>query len=234
MPKIPTGYLRYDATKNFDSSMVESAMEISEQQLLNAKILPNRESFIKHLQDGLRYLEIGVAWGYYTDLVCQKNPSILDLMDTYDQDLKCWSWRKFGECKCDNYKHELLYLPETHEQYIKEKYSKHNVRTIKARAPEQIPSGQQYDFIYIDFINDRIEIRDSLIKCRDLVPVGGIVGLNDYIIYDGVIEDSLYGTFQAVHEFLSYNRNWEVAFLALHPLGFYDIYLRKTSDVINK
>lgn len=229
MPKIPTGYLPYNASSNFDNSLVESAMTISDAQLANARVLPNRESFIKNLSDGLRYLEIGVAWGYYTDLVCTKNPSVLHLMDTYDQDLKCWSWRKFGECKCDNYKHELLYLPETHEQYIKDKYASHHVKTIKGRAPEQIETQYTYDFIYIDFVNDRLEIRDSLKKCKDMVAPGGFIGLNDYIIYDGVIEDSLYGTFQAVNEFLAYNKDWEVSFLALHPLGFYDIYLRKAA-----
>jgi len=231
MPKIPTGYLSPSSNTNFEDTFVESAMEISPHQLANAKVLTNRESFIKYLPEGLRYLEIGVAWGYFTDLVCTKNPSLLHLMDTYDQDLKCWSWRKFGECKCDNYKHELLYLPETHEQYIKEKYADFDVKTIKARAPEQIPQSQEYDFIYIDFINDRIEIRESLKKCSKLVPVGGIIGLNDYIIYDGVIEDKLYGTFQAVNEFLFYNKDWEVAFFALHPLGFYDIYLRKLNEL---
>lgn len=229
MPKIPTRYLELSATKNFSQEFVESAMEISEHQLSNAKIIPSREHFIKFLPDNLRYLEIGVAWGYYTDLVCAKNPSVLDLMDTYDQDLKCWSWRKFGECKCDGYKHELLYLPETHEKYIQEKYAQYPVRTIKGRAPEQIYQDQEYDFIYIDFINDRIQIRDSLAKCKNMVATGGIIGLNDYIIYDGIIEDSLYGTYQAVNEFLHYNINWEVAYLALHPIGFYDIYLRKVS-----
>jgi len=230
MPKVPTGHLSYSATENFSDELVESAIEISSEQLSNARILPSRESFVKLLPDGLRYLEIGVAWGYYADLVALKNPSRFDLMDTYQQDLKCWSWRKFGECKCQGMKHELLYTPETHESYIQERYASQNVSTIKGRAPEEIQTDTIYDFIYIDFINDRISIRESLLKCRDMVAVGGFIGLNDYLIYDGVIEDRLYGTFQATNEFLFYNKNWEVAYLALHPLGFYDIYLRKICE----
>jgi hypothetical protein len=60
-----------------------------------------------------------------------------------------------------------------------------------------------------------------------LVDVGGIIGLNDYLIYDGIIEDMPYGTFQTVNEFLDKNKNWEVDGLALHNLGFYDIYIRR-------
>jgi hypothetical protein len=56
---------------------------------------------------------------------------------------------------------------------------------------------------------------------------GGTIGLNDYLIYDGIIEDVPYGTFQTVNEFLFKNKDWEVEALALHNLGFYDIYIRK-------
>jgi hypothetical protein len=230
VPKIPTRWLDISETVSFSDDLVESAREISESQLINSKIIPSREHFIKYLPENLRYLEIGVAWGYYADLVCSKNPSAFHLMDTYSQDLKCWSWRKFGECKCDGKKHELLYLPETHQAYIDNRYREHNVLTIKGKAPDQIDQSYEYDFIYIDFINERFAIRDTLNKCKDMVPVGGYLGINDYLIYDGIIEDSLYGTYQATNEFLSYNKNWEVAFFALHPIGFYDIYLRKTHE----
>jgi hypothetical protein len=227
MPKIPTRWLDPSDTVNFPDDRVESAREISESQLKNCKIIPSREHFIKYLPENLRYLEIGVAWGYYADLVCSKNPTVFHLMDTYNQDLKCWSWRKFEECKCEGKKHELLYSPETHQDYINKRYSAHNALTIKGKAPDQIDDSYEYDYIYIDFINERFAIRDTLNKCKDMVPIGGYLGVNDYLIYDGVIEDSLYGTYQAVNEFLHFNKNWSVVALALHPLGFYDIYLRK-------
>jgi hypothetical protein len=227
MPKIPTRWLDLSETVSFSDDLVESAREISESQLKNSKIIPSREHFIKYLPEKLRYLEIGVAWGYYSDLICSKNPTVLHLMDTYNQDLKCWSWRKFGECKCEGKRHELLYLPETHQAYIDDRYKEHNVLTIKGKAPDQIDQSYEYDYIYIDFINERFAIRDTLNRCKDMVPAGGYLGVNDYLIYDGIIEDSLYGTYQAVNEFLHFNKNWSVAALALHPLGFCDIYLRK-------
>ena len=61
----------------------------------------------------------------------------------------------------------------------------------------------------------------------NLTPVNGIIGLNDYLIYDGIIEDQPYGTFQTVNEFLEKNNDWSVDAIALHNLGFYDIYIRK-------
>ena len=51
--------------------------------------------------------------------------------------------------------------------------------------------------------------------------------LNDYLIFDGIIEEGPYGTYQTVNEFLYKNKNWSVTALALHNLGFYDIYLKR-------
>lgn len=229
--KIPDRPLRPEETVNIQEDHVESALIISPEQLANSKIIQSREYFANYcIEKGIRYLEIGVAWGYYSRVVAEGAlPSVFHLMDNYDQDLKCWSWRKYGECKCTNQKHELLYLPETHQKYIDEAFAEYNVKTIKARAPYEVPQDTEYDFVYIDISNDRFEIRETLKMVKSIVPIGGYIGLNDYLIYDGIIEDSLYGTYQAVNEFLNMNKNWEVGYLALHPVGFYDIYLRRVS-----
>ena len=87
----------------------------------------------------------------------------------------------------------------------------------------------KYDLIYIDIGNGRKDTQTALKYSAELVDIGGVVGLNDYLIYDGVIEDQPYGTFQTVNEFLFNNKNWSVDGIALHNLGFYDIYLRRES-----
>lgn len=229
MPKIPTRYLDYDETPDLNNDEIESARPISQAQLGAAKIFSSREEYIKTLPNGIKYMEIGVAWGYYSELVCkQTSPSEIVLLDPFNSDLKCWSWRKFGECKCTNMKHELLFTPETNEDYIRTLFRKYGpTRTIKGLAPENLPEEYDYDYIYIDMTNDRVEIRDVLKRVSRITKLGGIVGLNDYLIYDGVIEDAPYGTFQAVNEFLFFNQNWSVDAIALHPVGFYDIYLRR-------
>lgn len=226
---IPTRYLDKDETYVFPEGHIESGRPISQQQLANAKIFASREEYAKQLPKGMKWMEVGVAWGYYSDYVCSvADPRETYLADVYDQDLKCWSWRKYGECKCENEKHEMLYTPETHESYIIEKFSKYNnVKTIRGEAPKSLKLDNDYDYIYLDTGNERHEIRELAEAAHKLIKVGGILGFNDYLIYDGIIEDSPYGTFQTVNEFLHFNKNWSVDALALHPVGFYDIYLRR-------
>lgn len=225
-------YNSFEIVSNIDS--LEHSKSISQNQLDTAKIYSSREEYSKHLPKNIRYLEIGVAWGYSAEMFIRNAGAVsADLLDTYDQDLKCWSWRKFGECKCDGFTHELLYTPETHQKYIDNLFSWHDgIRTIKGNAIEVLPTlTGQYDFIYIDISNDRIITREALRFAQHLVPVGGIIGLNDYLIYDGVIEDEAYGTFQTVNEFLHLNDNWSVDGIALHPVGFYDIYIKKNAEI---
>jgi hypothetical protein len=228
MPKIPSRFLDYNELPNLNYNEIESGRLIDQSQLDGAKIYSSREEYAKSLPNGIKYMEIGVAWGYYSEVVCKEAfPKEVVLVDPFNSDLKCWSWRKFGSCKCSNMKHELLFTPETNEQYIVDKFKSYNTRTIKGYAPEILPNENNYDYIYIDMTNDRVEIREVLKRTSSMVAPGGIIGLNDYIIYDGVIEDSPYGTYQAVNEFLFYNKNWVVDAIALHSLGFYDIYLRR-------
>jgi hypothetical protein len=229
MPRIPGKFLEYHEDPSDDETYIESGRPIYQGQLDNAKVYSSREEYIKSLPFGIKYMEIGVAWGYYSELVCQQtSPSEIVLVDPFNNDLKCWSWRKFGECKCTSMKHELLFTPETNEQYIIDLFSKYgNVRTIKGFAPNILPEETGYDYIYVDMTNGRKEIREVLKKTSGMVKPGGIIGLNDYLIYDGVIDDAPYGTYQAVNEFLHFNNNWEVDALALHSIGFNDIYLRR-------
>jgi hypothetical protein len=229
MAKIPTRFLDYNELPDFTDNEIEPARPIDPFQLANAKVFSTREDYIETLPIGIKYMEVGVAWGYYSELVCQHaTPSEIVLVDPFNNDLKCWSWRKFGECKCTNMKHELLFTPETNEQYILNLFSKYGkVRTIKGLAPQILPDEKDYDYIYIDMTNGRIEIREVLKKVSKMVKPGGVIGLNDYLIYDGVIDDAPYGTFQAVNEFLYFNRDWAVDAIALHPIGFNDIYLRR-------
>lgn len=234
MPRVPKPQLKPDEVKKFLVDEIECAYDIQQTQLSGAKLFSTREEYAKSLPKNIDYLEIGVAWGYSAKMfIDATDANSADLLDGYDQDLKCWSWRQFGSCQCDGMKHELLYIPETHEDYIKDKFAYHgNVNTIKGKAQHILDSiNKQYDFIYIDITNDRQVTRTVLEKSSKNVKDGGIIGLNDYLIYDGVIEDKPYGTFQTVNEFLHRNKDWTVDAIALHPLGFYDIYIKKPGGV---
>jgi hypothetical protein len=232
MARKPVRGLNPEEVRIFQDDEIEDSNKISQVQLNNARLYSSREEYAKSLPEGIRYLEFGVAWGYSAQLfIDTAKASHAVLVDLYNQDLKCWSWRKFGSCQCEGFKHELLYTPENHQQYIIDKFSYHtNTITVKGDATEVARRlNGKYDFIYIDINNDRFQTRDLLKECARLVRVGGIIGLNDYLIYDGVIEDQPYGTFQTTNEFLDLNKNWEVDAIALHNLGFYDIYIKRVS-----
>jgi hypothetical protein len=232
MPKKPAKHMNYNEEITYNDDEIEDSFIISQNQLTNAKLFSSREEYAKNFKKKISYLEVGVAWGYSAQMfIDYAEADSADLLDWYNQDLKCWSWRKFGSCQCTGFKHEILYTPETHEQYIKDKFSYHkNIKTIKGDALDLLPTlNKKYDLIYIDITNERITTRKVLSYCSNLVDIGGIIGLNDYLIYDGIIEDAPYGTFQTVNEFLELNKNWVVDAIALHNLGFYDIYIRRES-----
>ena len=127
MPKWTRPELPYDSFEIFDdTNSVENSPSISQEQLQNAKIFSSREAYSKQLPKGIRYLELGVAWGYSANMFIRDTEAYsADLVDLYNQDLKCWSWRKFDECRCDGMKHELLYTAETHETYSSDLFSWH-------------------------------------------------------------------------------------------------------------
>jgi hypothetical protein len=227
---IPSRPLEKDEIYEFPENEFESLRDISQEQLNSSKLYTSREEYIKTLPSDIRYMEIGVAWGYYSDLVCKiANPERTVLLDPFTQDLRCWSWRKFGECKCTP-KHEQFYDYGEAEGWLTKEFSKYrNVELINGLAPEAIPTTEIFDYVYVDTTNDRYEVRNILNVLKDMVPVGGVIGLNDYTLYDFTNMDCLYGTPHAVNEFLHFNKNWIVDGLALHPVGFYDIYLRKNS-----
>ena len=211
---------------------IESVFLIDQDQLNHAKIYRNREEYIKTLPQKIKYLEAGVAWGYYSELVAEAtNPELVHLVDFFRSDSRCWSWRDLGECKCYPVKHELVFTPETHEKYIRDKFKNYNAEIFKGDARIILPTlTTKYDYIYLDTINDRLSIRPLLYSAADLVDVGSIIGLNDYVLYDGVIGDCQYFTSNVVNEFLKNNKNWHVDGLALHQLGFYDIYIKKIGE----
>jgi hypothetical protein len=218
--------------KHLNKDEIEDTYPIDQAQLSGAKIFASREIYTEYLPKNIRYMEVGVAWGYYSEFVCEHtNPVSVDFVDRFNQDMKCWSWRRTGECQCSPKKHEYLFTAEESEQYIKDLFAKYNnVTTHKGNAEYILPNlNKEFDYIYIDTHNGREHIRKLINSASKLVPVGGIIGFNDYTIYDGIIDDVAYGTFQSINEFLHYNKNWTIDALALHRLGFYDIYIKRVS-----
>jgi hypothetical protein len=227
MPLVPINPLNSHESAKIGE--IDCAYPISQDQLNNAKIFSSREDYVKTIPKNINYMEVGVAWGYYSLLVMKEvEPISTILIDWFNQDLMCWSWRKFGECKC-NPTHTMKYDKDGHYDFIKNEFKTFsNVELIKGNSEEILLSlDKKFDYIYIDITNDRDPIRKTLNEAAKLVSVGGVIGLNDYIIYDGIIEDKPYATYQVVNEFLYKNKNWYVDAISLHVLGFYDIYIKR-------
>lgn len=229
MAKKPVNPIIGDSNRVLGDDEIDSALPINQNQLKNTKVYASREDYIDSLPDNLKFMEVGVAWGYYSKLVAdKKNPSLIHLVDRFDNEMLCWSGRKFGQCLCEP-KHEKTYTPETHEAFILNLFENYNLTTFRGYSKNILPNIKDtYDYIYLDITNDRPTIRTALWDASKLIKPGGIIGINDYTIYDGIIDDSPYGTFQAVNEFLYFNKDWSVDAIALHVLGFYDIYIKKS------
>ena len=220
--------INFENYKKISDNEVEDSGVIDQNQLKYAKIFSTREEYLKTLSGKINYLEIGVAWGYYSKLVAELNiTKCIHLLDTYNQYHLCWGLRYNNFCSC-NQEHDN-YTPETHQEYIENLFSKYeNVKTFKGDSRDILKNlPYKYDYIYIDSNNDRDCVTPTLFQAAKMINDNGIIGLNDYVLWDGVIEERGYGVVQAVNEFLSKNPDWSVDALALHPLGFYDIYIKK-------
>lgn len=191
--------------------------KISSKQLKNVKIYSDREEFVLSLKNELIMLEIGTLGGDYADLLIKTKPQKLDLLDTYESE----DIHKLNRFNKDN-----------HYEYIKNKYSDNkNVKLIKGLSDLMLPilNKKYYDYIYIDADHEYASINNDLHNSIKLLKEGGVIGLNDYLMFDK--NNNEYGTVFVVNKFLHDNPDWEVIGIALHPFMFCDIYLKKIDSL---
>ena len=187
--------------------------KISSKQLKNIKVYSDREEFILSLNNNISILEIGTLAGDYADLLLKINPKNLDLLDTYESN-DIHGLNRFNK--------------NNHYEYVKNKYKDYkNIKLIKGLSDLMLPvlNKKYYDYIYIDADHKYESINNDLYNSIKLLKENGIIGLNDYLMFDK--NNNEYGTVFAVNKFLHDNPDWEVIGIALHPFMFCDIYLKK-------
>lgn len=222
MPKKIIGPLRYDEEFVCTDNEIERAFQISQNQLDNAKLFSSRYEYAKTLSKNISYLEVGVAWGHsakmFIDLTNAKSADLLDFYNNAQGILQ-----PGGPGPENNL--------ETHEEYIKNKFSYHpNINIIKGNARDILPNlNKKYDFIFLDMEAERFLIRKFLLDCSKLININGVIGLTSYTNYDSILYQGHVGIYQSVNEFLKFNQNWSVDAIVLHELGFHDIYIKKNS-----
>lgn len=212
----------YDEENIYSEHEVEIAIPISQNQLNGARLFNSKYEYAKILNKNISYLEIGVGWGQSAKMfIDTTNAKSADLLDLYNN--------------AEGVRHPGGLGPKdssiTHEEYIKNKFSYYsNINIIKGNANDVIPTlNKKYDFILFDSISRRLETRNALKHCSNLVNIDGIIGFTSYMNYDAIHYNMHVGIYQSVNEFLYFNKNWSVDGIVLNDLGFHEIYIKRNS-----
>jgi hypothetical protein len=215
-------HLGYDEERMYDDHEVETAIQISQDQLNGARLFTSKYEYAKTLNKNIDYLEVGVGWGnsakMFIDTTNAKSADLLDFYNNADG-----TRVPGGE--------DPGITSESHEEYIKNKFSYHpNVNTIKGNMREVFfELNKKYDFILFDGDTDRILVRKLLKHASKLINPNGVIGFTSYLVYDAIHYDRHPGVYQSVNEFLHLNKDWHVDGIVLHDLGFHEIYIKRNS-----
>lgn len=176
----------------------------------------DREDYLKSQNTVDSYLEVGVLAGDYSDQVIRYlKPKRIDLVDRYNQ--KDWN-------QLDN----MRFTSETNYDYVKNKYKDNsNVNVIQEHFRLGIKSiDHKYDYIYIDADHSQDFMEHILNFSKNHIVVGGIIGVNDYMIRDH-FNDEYYGIVQATNKFLLQNHNFKICAYALGAAFHPDLYIKR-------
>jgi SAM-dependent methyltransferase len=164
------------------------------------KVLIDRKMIIDRMQTNAVVAEIGTQEGIFAEYILKKTtPAELHL---FDVDFKpMYSRTATG----------LIEFAKIHEG---------DSSSNLANFPDDY-----FDWIYIDGDHHYDGVKkDANVAIRKVKP-GGILIFNDFTIWSPV-EMIDYGVPYVVCELLN-NLRWQVEYIALHPLGYHDIALRK-------
>jgi predicted O-methyltransferase YrrM len=202
-------------------------LEISEEQVSKAKILPNRHSIIDILagmNKDLRIMEVGTAAGDYAqDLVDGLKLSKLVLIDTFDNpDMMPNSENRYDAN--ENYSFVCKRFKNNPEVEVRKGKS-------EILLPEYIPSKivDKFDFIYLDSDHSFHNVYNELLYASQIVKPYGIIGIDDF---STAPDDPLnpYEVMQAVTTFLEVNKEWKVRFFSFGTESLQNIYISRVFD----
>jgi hypothetical protein len=202
--------------KRFES--IDWPVSIHAHQLANCEMFPSRENVIPRLPRDIDYLEVGVLAGDYTQRIVDAcNPKSVFLVDTFSS---------------NDWFHSVSprFTYETHESFVRSRFeSVNNLELRKGFSQDVMPKiDNKFDYIYLDADHGYDAVWQDLNNAASLLKPGGIIGMNDYIVWD-FISDEPYGVVQATNRFLNENPDWYVKYYALSTTLFSDIYFSKAS-----
>lgn len=196
---------------------------IPQKKLDKAKMYSTRYHFIETLPKNINFLEAGVLAGDFAMKVIEVvNPQKSVLIDTYNS--IDYFATEYGGKRWESEKDHFDFIRKRFK-YIK------NVRIYKdyfENIARHIPL--KFDFIYIDACNDYDSVFLYLERANELLSPGGIIGINDYSIYENNTESfnrEESGVVPAVNHYLLKNPNFNVHAFALNDRLTSDIYIIK-------
>ncbi len=172
-----------------------SQVYLTEKNLKNCKVLPSRELLLEQLPQGLICAEVGVAEGYYSDLI-------------------------LSVCKP-----QKLYMIEFSKEYatalrerFKTQIASGQVEILEGDSVEMLSllEDNSLDFVYLDATHDYEHPKAELEICKDKVKETGMIAGHDYTRFS-MWESSQYGVVEAVNEFIVKN-NYEMVYFTLDIL----------------
>jgi len=200
--------------RRFES--IDWPVAIHEHQLLDTEVFPSRENLISKLPKNSDYLEVGVLAGDYTARIVQHcSPKSVFLVDTFNSN----DWFHSSSPR---------FTAESHESFVRDRFSNVEALTlVKGLSQSILPSiKQKFDYIYLDADHTYQAVWEDLNNAAALLKPGGIIGMNDYIVWD-YVSDEPYGVVQATNRFLNLNPDWKVRYYAFSTTLFSDIYITK-------
>jgi len=234
-----------------NSSSSNFFQHISKNQLKKTNVYSTREDFLlENLKQKSRIIEIGTLAGDFAyHILTEYDPEYLLLVDIFGQEDVGVYVNKIQP--------EKRFTPENHKDWVFKRFEKYkNVEIKWSRGSEALFNYHKilsknsswdsidnlFDFIYLDSNHNFSNVLRELISAEPLIKVGGIIGINDYML-NGIFTEEIfnnsewkdvsYGTMQAASFFLNKFPNWRVMSIALNGAGNMDLFLQKESASVN-
>ena len=188
----------------------------------NSRVSPSREDVLQWLPKGGIIAEVGVGYGYFSELLLQwLTPQKFIAIDTFAFTADTEPWKQ-TLLKDSNLSHKDYYKKKFHKEIEKGQLEIH--AGLSWEMLEKLPD-KSLDYLYLDAGHSYEEVVKDIVQVKKKVKDTGIIQFNDYTLFDA-FAFTPYGVPKAVHEFMI-EENYELLFLCLHQQFFCDLIVRK-------
>jgi hypothetical protein len=197
--------------------------ELPDKLLENARVVSSREKVLKYLPVNGVCIEVGVAYGEFSErIINELKPIKFIAIDAFGSLPIITNEGNRELDSIENSEHFKFY-----KEKFKEKISDGSLDMMRGYSwemLEQLPDCIA-DYIYIDADHSYSSVVKDIEQAKKKLKPSGILQFNDYTCID-VYSIKPYGVYKAVNEFLIKD-NFEIIYLCLHPFGFYDVVVKK-------